>query len=138
MPEQQFPEPTVGAFIFNAKGEILLLESHKWPGKYVVPGGHVELGERLEEAVIRESKEETGLDVYDVEFINYQQFVYDPAFWKKRHFIFFDFACKTDGMDVKLNDEAQGYVWVDPREALSLELDSYTRKSIETYLDKRA
>ena len=52
------------------------------------------MGERLEEAVAREAKEETGLDIHDIKFINFQQFIYDPAFWKKRHFIFFDFACK--------------------------------------------
>ena len=137
MTEQQFPEPTVGIFIFNQKGEILLLESHKWPGAYVVPGGHLELGERLEEAAVREAKEETGLDVYDLEFINFQQFIYDPAFWKQRHFIFFDFAAKTEGTDVILNDEAQKFIWVELEEALNLELDSYTRASIEVYLNKK-
>ncbi len=134
MPNQQFPEPTVGAFIFNAKGELLLLESHKWPGHYVVPGGHVELGEQLEEAVVREVKEETGLNVRDVEFINFQQFIYDPAFWKKRHFIFFDFSCKTDSTDVQLNDEAQAHIWVDPCQALTMELDTYTRRSLEEWV----
>jgi hypothetical protein len=78
MPDQIFPEPTVGAFIFNAEGKLLLLESHKWPGRYVVPGGHVELGERLE--------------------------------------------------------EAEGYVWVEPRQALTMELDTYTRRSAEEWL----
>ena len=136
MPDQIFPEPTVGAFIFNAKGELLLLQSHKWPGRYVVPGGHVELGERLEEAVVREAKEETGLDIRDIEFINFQQFIYDPAFWKKRHFIFFDFACKTDSASVQLNDEAEGFVWVEPHHALTLELDTYTRRSMEEWLKK--
>jgi nucleoside triphosphatase len=136
MPDQIFPEPTVGAFIFNNKGELLLLESHKWPGRYVVPGGHVELGERLEEAVVREAKEETGLDIFEIEFINFQQFIYDPAFWKKRHFIFFDFACQTDSTIVHLNDEAEGFIWVEPRQALTLELDTYTRRSVEEYLKK--
>jgi len=135
MAEQVFPEPTVGAFIFNSKGEILLLQSHKWPQKYVVPGGHVELGERLEEAVTREAKEETGLDVHDIEFINFQQFIYDPSFWKKRHFIFFDYACKTGSVDVTLNDEAESFIWIDPRDALSLNVDTYTRRSIEAYLN---
>ena len=124
----------MGAFIFNAKGELLLLESHKWPGRYVVPGGHVELGERLEEAVVREAKEETGLDIRDIEFINFQQFIYDPAFWKKRHFIFFDFACKTDSTSVQLNDEAEGFIWVEPRQALTMELDTYTRRSVEMWV----
>jgi nucleoside triphosphatase len=138
MPDQIFPEPTVGAFIFNAKGELLLLQSHKWPGRYVVPGGHVELGERLEEALAREAKEETGLDISDIEFINFQQFIYDPAFWKKRHFIFFDFACKAENTEVQLNDEAEGYVWVEPRRALTMELDTYTRRSVEEYLKRRS
>jgi len=131
MPDQIFPEPTVGVFIFNANGELLLLKSHKWPGKYVVPGGHVELGERLEEAAVREAKEETGLDIYDLKFINFQQFIYDPAFWKQRHFIFFDYACKTDSLEVALNDEAEDHIWARLEDAIRLPLDSYTRTSIE-------
>ena len=131
MADQIFPEPTVGVFIFNKAGEILSLKSHKFPGKYVVPGGHVELGERLEETAIREAKEETGLDIYDLKFINFQEFVYDRAFWKKRHFIFFDYACKTDSLSVTLNDEAEEYVWVRLDAALHLPLDSYTRTSVK-------
>ena len=136
MADQQFPEPTVGVFIFNQQGKLLLLQSHKWPGVHVIPGGHVELGERIEAAAVREAKEETGLDIYDLEFINFQQFIYDPAFWKHRHFIFFDYAAKTDSIDVVLNDEAQEYIWIEPKEALGLELDTYTRISIEAYLRK--
>lgn len=134
MPEQIFPEPTVGVFIFNSRGEILLVKSHKWPGHYVVPGGHVELGESLEQAAMREAKEETGLDIYDLKFVNFQQFIYDTAFWKHRHFIFFDFACKTDSLDVKLNDEAQEHIWVKLDAALHLTLDSYTRTSIQSII----
>ena len=136
MTEQIFPEPTVGIFIFNQQDKLLLLQSHKWPEAYVVPGGHVELGERIEETAVREAKEETGLDIYDLEFINFQEFIYDPAFWKQRHFIFFDYAAKTNGTDVVLNDEAQAYIWIEPKEALKLELDTYTRTSVEAYLKK--
>jgi nucleoside triphosphatase len=131
MADQIFPEPTVGVFIFNKANELLLVKSHKWLGKYVVPGGHVELGERLEQAAIREAKEETGLDIYDLQFINFQQFIHDPAFWKHKHFIFFDFVCKTDSLEVKLNDEAQEHIWVKLDTVLHLPLDSYTRASVE-------
>ena len=137
MTEQTFPEPTVGVFIFNQVGELLLLKSHKWPGKYVVPGGHVELGERIEEAAIREAKEETGLDIHDLEFINFQQFIYDPSFWKPRHFIFFDYACKTESVEVKLNDEAEEQVWVRLDAAVRLPVDTYTRRSIEILIERR-
>ncbi len=125
--------PLVYSFSIR-KATFCCWNSHKWPGKYVVPGGHVELGERLEQAAIREAKEETGLDIYDLEFIHFQQFIYDPAFWKPRHFIFFDFAAKTDSNQVVLNEEAQAYRWVEPLEALQLNLDRYTRASLETWL----
>jgi len=137
MTEQTFPEPTVGVFIFNKDGELLLLKSHKWPGKYVVPGGHVEMGERIEDTAVREAKEETGLDIYDLEFINFQQFIYDPAFWKPRHFIFFDYACKTESVKVELNDEAEEHVWVTLDAAVHLPLDIYTRTSIEILIERR-
>lgn len=138
MADQIFPEPTVGVFIFNQHDQLLLLKSHKWPGKYVVPGGHVELGERLEDTVIRETKEETGLDVYDLQFIVFQEFVYDPSFWKPRHFIFFDYACRTTSTDVQLNDEAQEYVWVPLQEAQNLPMDAYTRVCVEKLLERLA
>ncbi|MGE5643412.1 MAG: NUDIX domain-containing protein, partial [Byssovorax cruenta] len=129
--------PTVGVFVLNPAGELLLLKSHKWPDKYVVPGGHVELGERIEEAVLRETKEETGLDVFDLEFIVFQEFIYDPSFWKPRHFIFFDYACKTESTKVQLNDEAEEHVWVTLETAVDLPLDAYTRICVEKLIERR-
>ena len=137
MADQIFPEPTVGVFVFNQDDQLLLLGSHKWPGKYVVPGGHVELGERLKDAVIRETKEETGLDIYDRQFIVFQEVVYDPSFWKPRHFIFFDYACRTTSTDVRLNDEAEQYVWVSLEDAMHLPMDAYTRVCVEKLIERR-
>lgn len=138
MADQQFPEPTVGALIFNPEGELFLMKSHKWRGKYVVPGGHIELGEKMEDALVREVKEETNLDVYDVEFLCFQEFIFDDAFWRKAHFVFFDHVCQTDSTDVRLNYEAQEYVWVTLEDALELPIEPYTRVAIREYLKKRS
>jgi nucleoside triphosphatase len=138
MAEQRYPEPTVGALILNPKGELFLMRSHKWRGKYVIPGGHIELGETMEEALRREIAEETGLEVRDVAFLAHQEFIYDDAFWAKRHFIFFDYVCRTDSCEVTLNDEGQSYVWVSLQEALALPIEPYTRWILEEYLRQMA
>ena len=88
MTKQKYPEPTVGALIFNSDGKIFLMKSHKWRDKYVIPGGRVELGERIEDALKREIKEETGLKIHDVEFICFQEFIFDDFFWKKNILFF--------------------------------------------------
>jgi nucleoside triphosphatase len=131
--EQQYPEPTVGALIFNQAGKVLLIKSHKWRRQYIVPGGHIELGETMEAALRREIKEETGLSIYDIEFASLQEFIFDETFHEKRHFLFIDFVCRTDADAgaVVLNDEAQEYVWVSVEEALTLPIDPYTRRLIE-------
>ena len=137
MNPQLFPHPTVGALIFNPEGKLLLVRTHKFHDKYVVPGGHIEVGEKMTDALIREAKEETGLDVYDLEFIFFQEFIQDESFWKKMHFIFFDFTCKADTSEVTLNDEAQSYVWVTLGEALALPIDSYTGNAIRELMKQR-
>ena len=137
MTKQEFPHPTVGALIFNPAGKMLLVRSHKFHDKYVVPGGHIEVGEKMTEALIREAKEETGLDVYDPQFIFFQEFIQDESFWQKMHFIFFDFASKTDSSEVTLNNEAQSYVWVTMEEALALPIDSYTGNAIRELMRQR-
>jgi len=134
MGKQIYPEPTVGALILNLEGKLFLMRSHKWRDQYVIPGGHIELGERMEDALRREIREETGLEIYDIAFLGFQEFIYDDAFWKKRHFVFFDYVCRTDDHDVTLNDEAQSFVWVKIEEALSLPVEPYTVRAIEMYL----
>ena len=137
MSKQKYPEPTVGALIVNPKGEIFLMNSHKWRGQYCIPGGHIEVGETIEQAVRRETKEETGLDIYEIEFLCFQEFILDESFWEKRHFIFFDHVCRTDSVEVTLNDEAQSYVWVPVQEALALPVEPYTVNVIDAYIEKK-
>ncbi len=133
---KQYPEPIAGAFIFNPKGELFLMKSHKWSDMYVIPGGHVELGETLHEALIREAKEETGLVVFDPQFICFWEFISGEEFHKKKHMIFFNYLVRTNDTNVTLNEEAQEYIWVDPKGSLKLPLNSYTRKTLEQYILK--
>ena len=133
---QKYPEPAVGALILNPEGKMFLMKSHKWHGQYVIPGGHIELGETIEEALKREVKEETNLDIYDIEFLIFQEFIYDESFWKKDHYIFFDYLCRTDSTDVILNEEAEEYAWVSVDESLKLPVEHYTRVVIDEYLEK--
>lgn len=133
MSEQVFPEPTVGALIFNPEGKLFLMKSHKWCGKYVIPGGHIELGERAVDALKREIKEETGLDIFDIVFIGIQEFIFDPAFWKKRHFVFMDYACKTNSSEVVLNSEAQEFGWFSLEELAKLPVDQYSLCAVQNF-----
>ena len=131
--KQRYPEPTVGALIFNPKGKLLLVKTHKWKGKYTIPGGHVELGESLRDALEREIREETNLELVQAEFLCYQEFIYDDSFYEKRHFLFFDFICQVKEGEVQLNSEAQDYVWVDLNEARTYPIDAYLRYSLDLY-----
>lgn len=136
--EQVYPEPTVGALIVNKEGKILLAKSHKWFDKYTLPGGHIELGETMEDAVKREVKEEVGLEVEVVEFLAMQEAIYAKEFHKQRHFIFFDFLCKVGDQQVKLDhDELQDYIWEYPGSAFNRDLDSFTWKTIAKYMQTR-
>jgi 8-oxo-dGTP diphosphatase len=58
--------------IYDEKGNILVQNRKKndWPG-INLPGGHVEINESLEESCIREMKEETGLDVFNLEKVGF-------------------------------------------------------------------
>ena len=70
MAKQQFPEPTVGAMIFNTEGKLFLMKTHKWGNKYAIPGGHIEMGETMTDALKREIKEETHLDIHNIQFLD--------------------------------------------------------------------
>ena len=132
---KQFPEPTVGALIFNDNDQLLLVKTHKWKGKYTIPGGHVEMGESLANALKREIREETGLELIEAEFLCFQEFIFNDSFWEKKHFIFFDFVCRVEGDLVVLNDEAQEFVWVDLNEAYDYPIDEYLRHSLDLIKD---
>lgn len=124
----KYPEPTVSAVIFNPDGKILLCKSHKWENKYVIPGGHIELGEKMEDALKREIMEETGLKIYDIKLISLKESIYSDTFHEKKHFIFIDYMCKTDSSNVQLNDEAEEYEWMDIRQIEHYDFGGFTKE----------
>ncbi|OFY66825.1 MAG: hypothetical protein A3H98_10930, partial [Bacteroidetes bacterium RIFCSPLOWO2_02_FULL_36_8] len=116
------------------KGRIFLMKSHKWEGYYVIPGGHIELGETFEQALRREIKEETGLTISDIRLICVQEFIFGKTYHKSNsHYIFFDFLCKSKTEKVHLNEEGHSPIWVTLKEALDLPLEPYTRKVVEKF-----
>ena len=123
--KDKFPELTVSGVIFNSRNQILLCKSHKWDDKYVIPGGHVEYGERLEDALKRELLEETGLRVHSIELLGIKECFYSNEYYEDRHFLFMDYTCKTDDTIVVLNDESEDFIWVQLSEVKKYPLGGY-------------
>jgi mutator protein MutT len=108
------PVVGVGAIILD-DGKILLEKRKNQPGKgkWAVPGGLVELGETIEDAVIREVKEETGLEVYDprlVDVVNYINLDENGAV--KYHFVIIDYLVTVKSGKPKAASDADALKWV--------------------------
>ena len=134
---EKVPRVGIGALVMSEDGEILLLKSHKWHGRHILPCGHVEFGEKMKDAVKREVKEETGLDVFDIDFLRLDELIFSEEFHdKERHFISVNFKCKTRNKKIMLNDEAESFIWVKPEDALKLNLDILTKSSIRKFIEE--
>ena len=128
-----FPITTVGALIFNPAGEVLMIRTHKWSDLWGIPGGKIKWGESSEDALRREIKEETNLEVTNIRFAMAQDCIRSKEFFKEAHFVLLNYTCQTDSTDVTLNDEAEEYQWLAPARALAeLELNSPTRILLES------
>jgi 8-oxo-dGTP diphosphatase len=102
---------------------VLIVRRARTPahGLYTLPGGGVELGETLEEAVIREVHEETALDVVPVELVGFRQAIArDTAGRIERHFVILPFAARLIGGEISLNEELAEAHWLLPSELAGL------------------
>ena len=137
MNEKKYPEAIVGVLVLNQESKIFLMVSPKWQGKYGLPGGHIEYGETMEETAKREVKEETGLDIFDIQLLMVQECIFRKEFYKKKHFIFLDYIAKTKDTNIILDGrEGTEHVWATIDEALKLRLNPYTRNTILEYKRK--
>ena len=132
------PLATVGALIFNGAGEVLMIRTHKWSNLWGIPGGKIKWGEPAEAALRREIKEETGLDVTDIEFVLVQDCIHSREFYRDAHFVLLNYTCRRKGRPgVKLNDEARESRWVALAEAGKMQLNMPTRVLINAVMKRR-
>jgi len=96
------PFPTVDIIIETAPG-IVLIERKNPPYGWALPGGFVDYGECLEDAAIREAKEETSLDIYALRLVGCYS---DPARDARMHTISTVFAAKSNGTPIAADDAA--------------------------------
>lgn len=123
-----------GAIIEYGK-EILLVKTHKWGGKYSIIGGKIKRNERLQDAIIREVKEETGLQAKVGDHIcTFDQIKNSGYYMPGVQHIFVDKVVKVNSKKVRLNEEAQEYLWVPANVALrELDIEPNARHTLELY-----
>lgn len=129
---EERPIATVGALIFNGDGRVLLVQTHKWSELWGIPGGKIKRGERAVDALRREVDEETGLSIEDIRYVETQDCIDCPEFFRREHFLLMNYTARALPGEVVLNDEAVKHMWVDGREAMrTLPLNTPTRLLLE-------
>ena len=104
----------VGALIFEGRN-ILLVERAKEPlqGYWSLPGGIVEAGEKLEDALRREVREETGLEIEPLEMFEiFERIMPDSAGRPEYHYVLLDYLCRVAGGQLAAASDVSQAAWV--------------------------
>ncbi len=131
------PIPTIDAIIHNERNQILFVKRTNNPFKNYLslPGGFVNYGERIEDALRREVKEETSLNIEPLEILGVYS---DPDRDPRGHIISTVFVCLImDNLKGKDGDEASEICWINLNE---IENNTYAfdhKMIIEDYLKWR-
>lgn len=124
----------VVGLVWNSAGELLIcrMDPQKgvYPGDWGFPGGGIEPGERMEDALRRELHEELGIEITDVR----PAFFKDTTHTKKYgdgssqlvYMIFLVFHCRASSENIRLNNEFIEYRWVSEDELITLQLNAET------------
>ena len=138
---RQYPKkPVVGVGAIILNGERILLEKRKnspGKGKWSVPGGLVDLGETAEQAVIREVKEETGLEVYNPRLVDLVSYI---SLGEKGavvyHYVIIDYLVTSKGGKPKAASDADDLKWVPFYEVEQYELTESFRHFFQRNREK--
>jgi 8-oxo-dGTP diphosphatase len=125
------PIATVAAIIENEAGKILLTcrGAEPFKGQWCLPGGHIDENEKALDAVIREAKEETGLE-FEAKFFGYADEVIPEYNW---HAVVIVFSGKGTGNPVAQEGEVVDIAWFSLDEARSLSLAFEHKKILDKY-----
>jgi len=136
--EREFPAAPmmgVGAVVVD-EGRVLLVRRGHEPlkGHWSLPGGLLELGEPLEAGVVREVREETGLQVEPVELIELLDRIHRDGERVRYHYVIADYLCRVAGGALKAASDAEEVRWVERAEWSrpgALVLDPVTARVME-------
>ena len=127
------PVPTVGVVCLRGE-EVLLIKRGTPPrlGQWSVPGGRLEWGEALQDAALRELKEETGVDAELLGLIDVIDGVFParPGGEITRHYVLIDYAARWTGGEPMAGDDAAEARFVSRDEAMELVEWEETRRVI--------
>jgi 8-oxo-dGTP diphosphatase len=127
------PLPGVGALIIR-RNSILLIQRARNPlkGFWSLPGGLIETGETIEDALKREVLEETGLIVRPKKMFEiFERIILDPRGRAEYHYILHDYLCTVVGGELKAGDDAGRVAWVHHDKLQTLQLTEGTLEVIE-------
>jgi nucleoside triphosphatase len=125
----------VVAVIQNSKDEYLICRKPTnrgvFPGQWALPGGGIEPGEHMEDALRREIKEEVGIEVFDIHRLFFKDGQYPKLFpdgsSKNIYMIFLIFACCTGSEQVAIGEEFETYAWVKTADLSNFDLNQESR-----------
>ena len=105
----------VGAIVLDGDRVLLVKRAHEpLKGEWSVPGGAVDVGETLEEAIRREVREETCLDIEVGPIVDVLDRIrYDPDGRVKFHYVLVDFVCRPVGGTLQCASDAEEATWAE-------------------------
>jgi ADP-ribose pyrophosphatase YjhB (NUDIX family) len=131
------PVPGVGAIIIE-NGRVLLVERGREPfkGYWSLPGGAVETGERLVDALRREVREETGLEIEILHLLEIFERITKAGDGRTEyHFILMDYICRPIGGTLQASDDANRAEWFAEDEIAGLKITEGTPEFIARAFD---